>query len=98
VLSPDAIRAAARRLDLPLSQALHHDLERRGAIAGWSALEAWLREIQASGLFDAAALMTPMDPSPVFTARLRSVLARVAFDRAPGEQHAEPDAPHCAVQ
>lgn len=77
VLSADAARAAARRLGIPLDQTLHRDLERHGECAGWRALGERLREIRDSEGFDTAALMTPIDPSPPYAARLRAIVASV---------------------
>lgn len=75
ILSADAARATARRLRIPLDQALHHALERDGAVAGWRAFAASLDEIRASSPFATAALMTPMDPPPAYAAMLRAIVA-----------------------
>ena len=75
VLRADAARATARRLRIPLDQALHHALERCGEEAGWRAFAARLDEIRKSPHFATAALMTPMDPTPAYAARLRALVA-----------------------
>lgn len=98
VLSPQAALGAARRLGIPLDQALHHALERRGAEAGWESFAARFREARHSAAFASVALMTAIDPPPAITARLREiVLGEVAraWDRpgGGGDAPAERDPP-----
>jgi len=78
VLRADAARATARRLRIPLDQALHHALERGGEEAGWRAFAARLDQIRTSHHFATAALMTPMDPTPAYAARLRALVPGAA--------------------
>ena len=78
VLSPGAALRATRRLGIPLDQALHESLERDGETAGWRALEEQLRTVRGPDAFAGVALMTPMDPSEAFAARLRAALAATA--------------------
>jgi 5,10-methylenetetrahydrofolate reductase len=89
VLRADAARATARRLRIPLDQALHDALERGGEEAGWRAFAARLDEIRTSHHFATAALMTPMDPAPGYVARLRAFVAGERADRcrAPESTH-----------
>ncbi len=97
VLSSEAARAAARRLGIPLDQALHRDLERCGESAGWRALAERLREIRESPVFATAALMTPIDPSHDYAARLRSIVADAERQAGSGRDFALGE-PRCEVQ
>jgi len=81
VVSAEGALRAARRLGIPLDQALYHDLERRGPEAGWETFATRLREIRESELFRGAALMTPIDPSADYLARLRRIVVPGAGDR-----------------
>lgn len=78
VVSPDAALRVARRLGIPLDQTLHHDLERRGAEAGWEAFARRFDEIQADPGFAGVAIMTPIDPAPDYLARLRAIVTPAA--------------------
>jgi 5,10-methylenetetrahydrofolate reductase len=75
----ESARAAvriSRRLGVPLPAALLHRLERLGPDAGWDHFEAFARAVAASPLYDGLAVMTPIDPSPAFSSRLRAALGR----------------------
>jgi len=81
VVSAEGALRAARRLGIPLDQALYHDLERRGPEAGWETFATRLREIRESELFRGAALMASIDPSADYLARLRRIVVPGAGDR-----------------
>ncbi len=72
-LSTRAAVRISRRLGVPLPAALLSRLERYGAEAGWEHFESFARAVADSALFDGLAVMTPIDPTPAFAARLRSV-------------------------
>lgn len=61
----------ARRLGVPLPATLVARLDRLGADAGWEHFESFAHAVAASPLYDGLAVMTPIDPSPAFAARLR---------------------------
>jgi 5,10-methylenetetrahydrofolate reductase len=78
VESAESLRRVARRLGIPLDQALFDRLEREGADAGWRAFGDTLDAIAHEPGFAGAALMTPIDLAPAYRATLRTIVARHA--------------------
>lgn len=79
VLSSQAALRVSRRLGVAVPMALLEDLETRGEEAGWRHFECLVRQIENSALYSGLALMTPIDPSAGFLARLRAAFRSEAL-------------------
>jgi len=71
VLSPEAAIRAAKRLGIVFPADEIGRLARGGADSGWASFRALAAAIAKDPLYAGAAIMTPIDPSPVFLSRLR---------------------------
>ena len=74
VLSARAAVRLSRRLAVPLPPGLLYRLEKFGPDAGWDHFRDFASAIARSALYDGLAVMTPIDPSPEFSSRLRTTL------------------------
>jgi 5,10-methylenetetrahydrofolate reductase len=75
VLSPSTAVRVSRRLGVPVPPSLFARLEAIGEDAGWEHFAGLVGAIRRSPLYRGIAVMTPIDPSPAFLARLRAALA-----------------------